>query len=163
MLNELVYIDNPYWIYLLKYLDIHSIITLVVSNKDMYLITKNDCFWKYLGIIYKCPFFWELASMRSEINYIMLCDKSIGMRQEIINVYRFDKYHKQVKNLNELYYYMWIQLENNINKENSYIMQNKLFQYYNLFNPFENHNGANYNDALFIIRQKIFNKKFINH
>ena len=55
------------------------------------------------------------------------------------------------------------QLENNINKENSYIMQNKLFQHYNLFNPFENHNGSNYNDALFIIRQKIFNKKFINH
>ena len=161
MLKDIVYIDIPIWKYIVKYLSIPSIIHMISSNPENYKITQHDYFWYYLGINYKSIFFWELASMRSEIEYLMLCDKSISRKQDFINVYNFDN-HRNTTFLNELYYYLWIHLENGINKSNSYQMQNKLFQYYNLLNPLENKNyTTNYDETLFTIRQKIFENKFI--
>ena len=157
MLKDILYIDIPIWKYIVNYLDIPNIINMVTSNPEIDRLTKNEYFWEYLCVIYKSIFFWELAIMRSEIPYIMLCDKKISRKQDFINIYKFDRLHKETKFVNELYYYMWIHLENGVNKENSYQMQTKLFRNYNLSTS---EISIKYNQELFNDRQQLFGRVY---
>lgn len=64
---------------------------------------------------------------------------------------------KKQKFVNELYYYMWIHLENGVNKENSYQMQTKLFRNYNLSTS---EISIKYNQELFNDRQQLFGRVY---
>ena len=161
-MQHIIDIHNPIWINIIQYLDITQIIYFVTTNNSIYNLSKSDDFWKQISYQYKDDFFWKLAYMRSETKNMMLCDRTITWKKDFINIYEFDKKNKKNKNLNELYYYMWIFVEHNINKYNAYNMQKLLYKHYKLLDPFNNrYNDESYNESKFIIRQKEFKKRFL--
>ena len=119
MIN-LLDIDNDIIPNIIKYLKKENFYNFIQINKNYYQQYFVDNNWKNIAINEKGLLFWNIARMRTESKTFPKCDFSLSYKEQLYNIYLYEKMCEFDKNLtdNLNYYELWLIGEwqhNNIN------------------------------------------------
>ena len=76
---------------IITFLDFYSFIIFIRACKELNMLDKHEHIWKNLCIDFKNNFFWELASMRTESDTYIKCDKSQSWKYQLKDIYNYEK------------------------------------------------------------------------
>ena len=116
--------------YIVKNIDFRDFILLLNSIINVKKI-ENDNIWKQLCINFKNEFYWELCSMRTESFGIIKCDKKLSWKNQLKDIYRYEKISNINSQTDICYCTLWILNEFNLKQiKIATEMINKVYKYY---------------------------------
>ena len=90
-----------------QFIQFQHFITLIKSSSQFKTI-ENEKIWENLCITFKNNFYWELASMRNQSGGMIRCDKFLSWKNQLKNIYNYEKITDIYSQTDTCYYTLWI-------------------------------------------------------
>ena len=90
-----------------RFIQFQHFITLIKSTPQFKTI-ENEKIWENLCITFKNNFYWELASMRNQSGGMIRCDKFLSWKNQLKNIYNYEKITDIYSQTDTCYYTLWI-------------------------------------------------------
>ena len=113
-----------------QFIQFQHFITLIKSSSQFKII-ENEKIWENLCITFKNNFYWELASMRNQSEGMIRCDKFLSWKNQLKNIYNYEKITDIYSQTDTCYYTLWIRKEIHIKQfVTAAKMINKIYNQY---------------------------------
>ena len=113
-----------------QFIQFQHFITLIKSSSQFKII-ENEKIWENLCITFKNNFYWELASMRNQSEGMIRCDKFLSWKNQLKNIYNYEKITNIYSQTDTCYYTLWIRKEIHIKQfVTAAKMINKIYNQY---------------------------------
>ena len=100
-------INNDIMEIITQFIQFQHFITLIKSTPQFKTI-ENEKIWENLCITFKNNFYWELASMRNQSEGMIRCDKFLSWKNQLKNIYNYEKITDIYSQTDTCYYTLWI-------------------------------------------------------
>ena len=103
-------VNNDIMEIITQFIQFQNFITFIKSSSKFKTI-ENEKIWENLCITFKNNFYWELASMRNQSGGLIRCDKFLSWKNQLKNIYNYEKITDIYSQTDTCYYTLWIAKE----------------------------------------------------